>query len=225
MCTSSRVWVAMILPMGTLCYSTLKVRHWWHFLTCSFACTAIQGQKKWLCIRLSILLKPKWPIPSWHPLKTVSHCMASNTNWNSASCDSFSRSFLYRMPCLSLRWFHSQRSCWSLGGSVNLYGHWPRVPSCILAITLPRKGSASWACCQSLVVMQVTCGLSPTRSRMCRLQLYTSIGLMGALNGGFLQAFITTAVTQWCVPDTSGTHPGQDTFDKASASMLAFHTL
>ena len=39
--------------------------------------------------------------------------------------------------------------------------------------------SAHWTWCQSSVVMQATCGLLPTGSRMCRLQLYASIGLPG----------------------------------------------
>ena len=133
--------------------------------------------------------------------------------------------FLYRMPCLSLRWLHCQRSCWSSGGSVGLNGHWPRVPSCILTITWPRAGSAPWACWQSSVVMQATCGQSPMGSRMCRLQLCTSVGLVGPLRVASCMACTATAVTQWFVPKVLGTHQGQDTLDKASGSMLAFPAL
>ena len=54
-----------------------------------------------------------------------------------------------------------------------------KVPSCILTITWPRMGSASWACCQSWVVIQATCRPAYTRSKTCKSQLYTSVGLMG----------------------------------------------
>ena len=114
--------------MGTLCCFALRVTHWQHFSTCFFTCTAIQGQKKWLHIRLSILLRPKWLISSCHPLKAVSQCAAGNTNWKGASWDSFGRTFLYRMLHLRVRWWCSQRSFQSLGGSVSLYRHRPKVP-------------------------------------------------------------------------------------------------
>ena len=45
MCTSLRGWVATMLSTWDLYCFTLKVIHWWHFLTCSFACTAILGQR------------------------------------------------------------------------------------------------------------------------------------------------------------------------------------
>ena len=114
----------------------------------------------------NILLRLKWPISSWYPLRAVSQCTAGKTNWNRAFWDSFGRIFLYRMPYLRLRWLCSQRRCWRSGGSVSLNGHWLRIPFCILTITRPRTGSAHWVWCWLLVVMQVPCGPSPTGSQV-----------------------------------------------------------
>ena len=129
---------------------------WQHFPTCSFAWTTIQSQYKWLHIKSSILLRSKWPISSWHPFRVAPLCMVSSTNWNSASWYSLGSTFWYRTTFLSLRWLCSQRSCLSLAGSVGLNGHWPKIPSCILIITLLRMGSASWVCHQSTMVIQAT---------------------------------------------------------------------
>ena len=102
MFTSPRGWVAMILSIGTLYCFALKVTHWQHFSMCSFACTAIWGQKKWLCIRLSIFSRPKWPISSWHLLRVVPWWVAGKTSWNRASQDSFDRTFY--MGCPTSNW-------------------------------------------------------------------------------------------------------------------------
>ena len=72
-------------------------------------------------------------------------------------------------------------------GQLGLHGLQFRVPSCNLAITRLRIGSTLWAWHQSSAVMQVTCRLSPTMSRMCRLQLYTSMGLAGPSKGSLMQ--------------------------------------
>ena len=50
-------------------------------------------------------------------------------------------------------------------------------------------------------------------------------GLAGYLRVASCMACIATAVTQWCVPIVSGLHPGQDTLNKASASVLVFPAL
>ena len=58
-----------------------------------------------------------------------------------------------------------------LGGSVALDWPFPSVPSLSLAITRLRTGSTSWAWCQSSRIIQATCWLSWTVSKMCRSQL------------------------------------------------------
>ena len=224
MCTSSKGWVAMIFSMEALCCFALKVDAL-VALKMFLACIAIQGQKKWSHIRSNILSRPNWLISSWHPLRAVSWCMAGKINWNRASWASFGRVFLYRMPYLSLRWLHSWRNCQSSGGLVSFNGLWPRVPSVSLQSQGPGPGSACWAWCQSSLVMQETCGLSPTGSRACRLQLYASVGLVGPLWVASCMSHTAAAVTWWCVPNTLGTHLGQDTPHKASTSMLVFPAL
>ena len=124
-----------MLSSGALVCFALKVRHGWHLSICSLACTAMWCQKKQSCIRSSICSRPKWPTSSWHPFREVSLCTAGKSSWNRAPSDSLGRVFLYRMPCLSLRWLCSHRYCHSLGGSVCLSWHWLRVPSCSLTMT------------------------------------------------------------------------------------------
>ena len=209
-------WMATIFSMGALCFFALKVMHRKHFSTCSPTCMANQGQKKWLCIKSSILLRSRWLTSFWHPPRVVSQCLGGKTSWNRVSWDSFDRIFLYRMPHLNLRWLHSRRNCQSLGGSVSLNGHLPRVPSCILTMTRSRTGSTYWAWCKFFVVVLATCGLSPTRSRTCRSQLYASMGLTEHLRAASYMALTTTTVTQWWVSKILGMHLGQDTFIRAS---------
>ena len=50
-------------------------------------------------------------------------------------------------------------------------------------------------------------------------------GLAGPLRVASCMAHTTAAVTQWCVSKVSGTHPGQDTLNKASTLMLVFPAL
>ena len=110
----------------------------------------------------------------------------------------------------------------TLGGSITLIWPFPSVPSCSLAMTRLRTGSACWAWCQSCKVIHMTCWLSWTSSRMCRLQVWPSMGLMGPLRTTSCTTHTAVAVTLWWVHELSGMHPSQDTLDKASASMLAF---
>ena len=79
--------------------------------------------------------------------------------------------FLYRIPWLSKRWFHSHSNWLTSGGSIFLDCYLPKVPSQSLEMTKHRVGSACWAWCQSSKVIQATCQLSWTASRMCKLQL------------------------------------------------------
>ena len=70
------------------------------------------------------------------------------------------------------------------------------------------------------MVMQVTCRLSPTGSRMCRLQLYSSTGLMGPSRAASCTAHTAAAVTQRWASVVLGMHSGQDTLNRASALIL-----
>ena len=193
---------------------------WWHFLTCSLSSAAMQGQKIWLHIRSSIFSRPKWPTSLWHPFRAVSQCMAYRTNCTRASWDSLGRVFLYRMPCLRLSWLHSWPNFQTMGRSIGVRGHWPRVPSCIFVITRPRTESACWAWCHPSVVMQANCGPSSTGSRIHRSQLYVSKGLMGPLRVASCTVHTAAVVTEWWLPRVSGTQLDQDTLDKASTSMF-----
>ena len=169
-----------------------------------------------------MLSRPRWPTSSWHPFRATSLCVAGKTNWKRVSSDSLGLAYLYRMPHLSKRWFHSSRNRLNSGGSVNLDCHHPRVPSCSLEMTRLRVGSACWAWCQSSKVIQVTCWLSWTTSRTCRSQMQASMGLVGPSRAVSYTACTAAAVTLRWVPELSGTHPGQDTLNKSSASMFVF---
>ena len=136
--------------------------HGWHFLTCSLTCTAIQGQKKWLHIRSSMLFRPRWLTSSLHPLKGSFLMHGQQDQLKFGLLGFLWPDLSIQDTHLSLRWLHSQRNYWSLGGLVSLSRHWPRVLSCILVITRPRTGSTHWAWCQLSKVMQVTCRPSPT---------------------------------------------------------------
>ena len=166
--------------------------------------------------------RPRWPTPSWHPFRATSLCTAGKTSWKRVSSDSLDLAHLCRIPCLSKRWFHSHRNWIDLGGSICLDCHCSRVPSCSLEMTKLRVGSTCWAWCQSSNVIQVTCCLSWTASRMCRSQLYVSMGLVGPLRAASWTAHTASAVTLRWVPELSGMHPGQDTLNKASVSVLVF---
>ena len=48
------------------------------------------------------------------------------------------------------------------------------------------------------------------------------MGLAGPLREASCMAYTAAAVILRCVPESSETHPGQDTLNKASVSMLAF---
>ena len=111
--------------MGAHCCFALKVTHWWHLSMCSFAWVAIQGQKKWLSIRLSMHSRPRWLASSWHPFNMVSQCVAGKTNWNWASWESLCKSFLYKMPHLSFRLLCSQRNMQTLVGQLVYTGSSP----------------------------------------------------------------------------------------------------
>ena len=95
-------------------------------------------------------LRLRWPTSLLHLPRAFFLCINDRTSCNRASLDSFGRAFLYRTPCLSLRWLHLWRNCQGSGGSVILSRCWPRVLSCSLTITRPKTGSA-W--CQSSMVI------------------------------------------------------------------------
>ena len=210
----------MIFSRGALGCLALKVRHGWHFPTCSFAWTAMQGQKNWSHMSSSMCSRPRWPTLSWHLFRATSLCAAGKTSWKRVSSDSLCLTHLYRITCLSRRWFHSHRNWLNSGRSIHLDCHCPRVPSCNLEMTKLRVGSACWAWCQSFKVIQVICWLSWIASKMCRSQLYASMGLVGPLRVTSCTACTAAAVTLRWVPELSGTHPGQDTLNKVCASML-----
>ena len=142
------------------------------------------------------------------------------TSWKRVSYDSLDLALLYRTPFHKRRWFCSHRNWLNSGGSVSLDCHWPRVPSHSLEMTKLRVGSACWAWCKSSEVIQVNWWLSCTESRMCRSQLYASMGLVRPLRAAFCTAHTAGAVTWGWVLELSGKHPGQDTLDKASVSIL-----
>ena len=45
---------------GAFCCLALKARYGWHFLKCSFACAAMQGQKNLSCMRSNMHSRPRW---------------------------------------------------------------------------------------------------------------------------------------------------------------------
>ena len=169
--TNSKGCVAMIFSRGTLCCLALKVSHGWHFPICCFTWEAMWGQKNWSCMRSSMCSRPIWPTSSWHPFRVTSLCAAGKTSWKRVSSDFLGLDFLYRIPCLHKRWFHSYRNWLTLGGSICLDCCLPKVPCHSLEMTKLRVGSTCWAWHQSSKVIQMTCWLSWTVSRMCKLQL------------------------------------------------------
>ena len=158
----------MIFSRGALDCLALKARHGQHFPICSFTWAAMWGQKNWSCMRSSMHSRSRWPTSSWHPFRATFLCVAGKTNWKIVSSDPLGLAFLYRMPCLSKRWFHSHMNWLNLFGSINLDCYCPRVPSHSLEMTRLKVGSTCWAWCQSTKVIQVTCWLSWTTSRTCR---------------------------------------------------------
>ena len=170
--TSSKGCVARTFSRGALGCLPMKARHGWHFQIWSFTWAAMWGQKNWSCMRSSMGSRPRWPTSSWHSFRATSLCVVGKTNWKRVSSDSKGLAHLYRMPCLSKRWFCSHRNWLNSGGSINLDSHYPSVPqSHSLEMTRLRVGSSCWAWCQSSKVIQVTCCLSWTASRTCRSQL------------------------------------------------------
>ena len=129
------------------------------------------GQKNWSHMRASMCSRPRWPTWLWYPYKATSLYVVGNPNWKRVSSDSLGLAHLYRMPCLSTRLFCSYRNRLNLGGLVNLDCHHSRVPSQSLEMTRLRAGSTCRPWHQCSKVIQVTCWLSWTVSRMCRLQL------------------------------------------------------
>ena len=169
--------VATMFSRGALGCLALKVRHGQHLPICSFAWATMQGQKNWSHMRSSMCSRPRWPTSSWHPFRVTSLCAPGKTSWKRVSSDSLGLALLYRTPFHSRRWFHSHKNWLNLGGSVCLDCCHPRVLSYTLEITKLSVGSACWAWCESTKVIQVTCWLSFTEPRMCRLQLYVSVAL------------------------------------------------
>ena len=203
----------MIFLRGALGCLALKARHRWNFPICSFAWAALWGQKNWSHMRSSMHSRPRWPTLSWHPFRATSLCVAGKTNWKRVSSDSQGLAHLYRMPYLSKGWFHSYRNRLNLSGSVNLDCHHPRFPSCSLEMTRPSIGSACQTWCQFSKVIQATCWLSLTASRMCRLQHRPWWDLQDLWGQPSCTACTAVAVTLRWVLELSGTHPGQDTLN------------
>ena len=206
--------------MGAFGCLALKARHRQHFLTCSFACAAMQGQKNLSCMRSNMHSRPRWPTSSWHPLRATSLYAVGKTSWRRVSSNSLGQACLYRIPLLRTRWFHSCPNWLTLEGSVALDWAFPSIPSLSLVITRLRTGSTSWAWLQSLRVMLATWLLSWSTSRMCRSLLWASMELAASCT-----ACMAAAVTLMWVLVLAGMHPGQDTLDKASASILALPAL
>ena len=131
-CHNTLIWV--------LCCFTLRMMHWWHLSTCSLVWTAIQGHKKWLHIKSSILSRSTWPTLSWQPFRVISQCSPGSTSWNSASSDPLGNTAWYRMLLQSLRWLHSLRSYLGLAVSADLGGHWPKIKSWSILVTFSGWG-------------------------------------------------------------------------------------
>ena len=70
-------------------------------------------------------------------------------------------------------------------------------------------GLASWAFCQSFVVMQVACQLCSAWSNMYRSQLYVSVGLTRPLKEASCMAQTVVAVMHWYSPVVLVMHLGQ----------------
>ena len=162
-------------------------------------------------MRSSIHSRPRWPTSSWHPFRATSLCIAGKTSWKRVSSDSLGLVLLYKTPVFNWRWLPSHMNWLHSGGSVCFDYYHPRVLSHCLVMTKLRVGSICWAWCQSSMVMQVTCWLSCTESRTCRLQLYASMGLVEPLRAASCMAHTTAAMTWRWVPELSGMHPSQDT--------------
>ena len=199
---------------------TLKVRHRWHLLMCSLAlCTAMLGQKKQSCIRSNICCKAEManlivaPSRGSLPMHAV-----GRTSWNRASWDSFGRVFLYRMLQHQFEVVTLVKELSEFRrDQIGLSWHWPRAPFCSLTITGPKTRSAHWAWHQSSMVMQVTCRLCPTGSRMHRLHSYMFQWGSCRTPQGQAPCMADTAVTavawRW-VSEVSDMHPSQDTLQQ-----------
>ena len=139
----------------------------------------MHGQKNWSWMRSSMHSRPRSPTSSWHPFRVTSLCAAGKTSQKRVSPGSLHLALQYRTCFHSGWWFHSHMNWLNSGGSVSLGCCHSRVPSCSQEMTKLRVVSTCWAWCQSSKVMQVICWLSCTKSRMCRSQLYASLGLWG----------------------------------------------
>ena len=117
----------------------LKAKHRQHFPMCSFACTAIQGQKN----LSSMHSRSKWPTLSWYPLRATSLCAAGRTNWRRIPSDSLGLAHWYRIPFFNTRLFCSLLYWLNSGESVILDQSCSSVPSPSLTIIILKTGSAS----------------------------------------------------------------------------------
>ena len=146
MCTSSRGWVATIFSMGACCCFALKVMHWWHLSTCSFACIAIQDQKKWSWSSGQACIQH---LGGWSHCDAPSMHGLSMHGWKDPLKLGFLGVFGQEFSIQNVP-PKPESGCILEGtgrGSdvlVGLHGLWPRVPSCILAVMGLRTGSALW---------------------------------------------------------------------------------
>ena len=127
-CTSSKAWEATIFSSGSpllLCLKGVALTGLLDMFLCLHS--HLQGQKKWSCIRLSILSRSKWAL-TYHDTLTEWSPNAWAKPLGIGPPGLLLAGFFYnRMPYLSLRWLHSQRSCQSSGLDwQSLSEHWPR---------------------------------------------------------------------------------------------------
>ena len=135
--TNSRGWVATIFSRGASGCLALKAKHGQHFPMCSFAWTAMRGQKNLSHMRSSICSRSKWPTSSWHPLRATSLWAVGKTNCKRVSSNSLGLAHLYKIPFCITKLFCSLLYWFNLGESVFLHQSCSSVPSLSLFIIIP----------------------------------------------------------------------------------------
>ena len=182
----------------------------------------MQGQKNLSHMRSSMCSRPKWPTSLWHPLRATSLCAVGRTSCRRVPFDSLGLAHLYKTPFVVPGYSapFCTDSIWeSLFSWTSLVLASPLLVSLLLCLS-----RVCFLCL--LPVIQGHLGYlltvldCPYDMQVIAVSLYGANRLFPPSKAASWIALTAVAVTFRLVLELSAMHSGQDTLDRASASML-----